>query len=269
MKYLIKCNTLEQQLEILEKRGLIIDDPSILTKINYSHLIYKYGNIYLDENKGKYKKGSKISNIYNLYLFHLKISTLLFRVIIQYEQKLKTHIADTISEVDINWYSDKANYSQEFSNSKERTNFLSNMADLNMKIINKIDDKYINNGFAPMWIMVDNMAFGQLRMICKLFDGRDKIFSKMNLNFSTASITLGTVNEYRNQLFHGNELKSKLKSERDKTEYKLIKFFKLIRIQYPKEFSQIIFLVKELDECSIGISKKEILVKLGISGLFK
>lgn len=110
------------------------------------------------------------------------------------------------------------------------------MNDLNEKIIRKIDDKYIKNGLAQMWIMVDNMALGQLRMICKLFYGRDRIFSKMDLNLSTASITLGTVNEYKNQLFHGSELRSKIKSDRDDTEYKLIKFLKLVKTQYPNEF---------------------------------
>lgn len=89
MKYLIEYKTLEQQLEVLENRGLIIDDPSILTEINYSHLIYKYGNIYLDDSKGEYKKGTKLSNLYNLYLFHLKIYTLLFKVIIQYDKNWK------------------------------------------------------------------------------------------------------------------------------------------------------------------------------------
>ena len=112
----------KEMICVLKKRNLIIDKENILEKINYAHLIYNFGKYFQYKNLKcknlKYKDGSKLSDIYNLYLFSKKGSIALFELIHDIEHKFKNILASLISKENAFDYLKKESYKFEKKENK-------------------------------------------------------------------------------------------------------------------------------------------------------
>lgn len=91
--------TIEEQIEILKTRGIIINEEKakeILTENNYYYLINGYKDLFVDKNNEseKYKGNVTLEEIYSLYKFDSELRINLLRYILILERRLDTYVAN-------------------------------------------------------------------------------------------------------------------------------------------------------------------------------
>lgn len=168
--------TLNEQIEILKSRGLIIEDEKsardILAKINYYRLINAYSLDLYDNSensasKEKYKKGVSLQQIYDIYQFDTKLRHIVFELIESFELTFRTCLAYYLAHK----YCATAYLRPElYCNQDYFNDFLS---DLNREknvqqrslIIKHHNEIY--NGVLPIWAMVETVSFGTLSKLYK------------------------------------------------------------------------------------------------------
>ena len=93
-----KAKTVEEQLQILEKRGLVIENRDraieILRNVNYYTLT---GYLFPFKQGEKYQNGTSMNLAIKLYHFDNEIRNILMALMVEAEEKLKTRIAYNIA----------------------------------------------------------------------------------------------------------------------------------------------------------------------------
>ena len=95
--------TIDEQIEILKSRNIVIDDDEkaykLLSKNNYYYLINGYKNLFLDEtNKEEYIKNTRLQEIYFLYQFDKNIKINFLKYLLLIENEIDTYIAYEFSK---------------------------------------------------------------------------------------------------------------------------------------------------------------------------
>ena len=100
--------TVEEQIEILKNRGLIIKDEeralSFLKNNNYYELINGYKDFFIDKNKTEvekkdvYRNDIAFEDIVSLYEFDFEIRAIILKGILKIENIIKTKLAYYFSE---------------------------------------------------------------------------------------------------------------------------------------------------------------------------
>lgn len=199
--------TFEQQIDILKKRGLIIDDEEdakfILSNINYYRFtayLFQFKN-----EEGKYKEGITFKHIYSLYLFDKELRNLILDMIGSIEISLRTYIAYTMA---INHgamgYLQKENYI-------DKGSFNNFLLTLESEKIKNADKPFIKHhidtyeGSLPSWVAVEIMTFGSLSKLYSNMLPIDKTYIKNNfcrLNVELLDSWLQALTHLRNQCAH-------------------------------------------------------------------
>lgn len=100
-KKLKDFKSLDEQIDLLEKRGLIIYNKDkakrFLTNTNYYRFSGYYKPFYIKDTE-QFKEKTTFNDIYNLYNFDRELRNLIFSLTEQVEIKFKTWIAYYISE---------------------------------------------------------------------------------------------------------------------------------------------------------------------------
>lgn len=247
-----KTNT--QQLKILRSRNLItcinckkLDEKEenkcefcninknnspalrILEKENYYSVINGYNKLFLypknDESKvDKYRHGSTIYEIYELYLLDKKLRSLLLQELLKYEHYLKTKCAYFFSK-NYTGENDYLNYSNFSGDSKDIINNINYITKVlsSKNIKNSPINHYIENyDSIPLWVIVNHFTFGNIRYfyeVCNEDIKKDilnsfnedfrrnypKIYKKVKLDECMIPLMNIITNFYRNTSAH-NEL---------------------------------------------------------------
>ncbi len=165
--------TFDQQIEILQNRGLIINDieyaKEILSIHNYYNVINGYKNLfcYADENGNeKFISGTTFDEIYSLYEFDRELRSIIFKYTLQIENTLRTLVSHIFSKYHgIENYLRYSNF--DFINyncaSRKKVNdrakhineLISNMQmDLARATIKKdyINHYVVKHGYVPLWV---------------------------------------------------------------------------------------------------------------------
>ena len=95
--------TFDDQINILQERGLIINDidqaKEILEIHNYYNVINGYKDLFTDENKNeKFIKGTTFNEIYSLYEFDRELRAIIFKYTLQIENTLRTLVSHVFSK---------------------------------------------------------------------------------------------------------------------------------------------------------------------------
>ncbi len=171
--------TIDEQVEKLEKRGLIVnkDTRVILMRESYYSIINGYKEPFLDRvesgkaNDDRYITGSSFDDLYTVFLFDRKLRNLTFEYIIQAEATFKTAVAYIFSKHHRKDYAflDNENFctAGEFYNPEKHFNELSKLIRLLNKKIEYSDKPYVNyyrenHDCVPLWVLVNDMTFGNL-----------------------------------------------------------------------------------------------------------
>ena len=177
--------TPDEILDLLKSRNLNISSPvrakRILSENNY-FFIKGYKSIFLNNNVEviKYKDGVDFEDLYRLYNFDKDVKVLLFRYLLDIEQKIKATLS--------NYISDK--YGVKDSQYLRRSNYNLDCSYLD-KVLKKIKDqrktygkkndavKYYKDkyNYIPLWVLTKALTMGAIRDLYNIMkpDDQDRI----------------------------------------------------------------------------------------------
>lgn len=206
-----EAKTIEEQLEILEKRGLIIEnrDRAIetLRNVNYYTLT---GYLFPFKKSNIYQKGTSMNLAIRLYHFDNEIRNVLTALMVEAEEKLKTRIAYNIAIAhsdDPLIYTD-VNY---FKNANDHSRF---MADFQSNVRNNREVPFVKHHIQkyrsqfPIWVAVNLFTLGNLKYLYKNIPSRDRknISREFNVSPKTLDSWIDTLRILRNKLAHNMRL---------------------------------------------------------------
>jgi|TARA_B110000967_G_scaffold123014_1_gene125506 abortive infection bacteriophage resistance protein len=160
--------TIQQQLEQLKDRGLIVDNDAMvlncLSHISYYRLGEYWYVMQSDKNKHVFKPNSKFDDVVALYNFDAELRLLLFEVIGKIEISLRTKLIYHLShEIDPWWFQnfelfiDSMALVKTLSNLEEEV-FRSKDPTIKNHLKKHKDDKR----FPPSWKSLEQTSFGAL-----------------------------------------------------------------------------------------------------------
>ncbi|MCL4890382.1 Abi family protein [Streptococcus gallolyticus] len=206
-----EAKTIEEHLEILEKRGLIIEkrDRAIetLRNVNYYTLT---GYLFPFKKSNIYQKGTSMNLAIRLYHFDNEIRNVLTALMVEAEEKLKTRIAYNIAIAhsdDPLIYTD-VNY---FKNANDHSRF---MADFQSNVRNNREVPFVKHHIQkyrsqfPIWVAVNLFTLGNLKYLYKNIPSRDRknISREFNVSPKTLDSWIDTLRILRNKLAHNMRL---------------------------------------------------------------
>ena len=206
-----KAKTVEEQLQILEKRGLVIENRDraieILRNVNYYILT---GYLFPFKQGEKYQNGTSMNLAIKLYHFDNEIRNILMALMVEAEEKLKTRIAyniaiahsdDPLIYTDINY----------FKSANDHSRF---MADFQSNVRNNREVPFVKHHIQkyrsqfPIWVAVNLFTLGNLKYLYKNIPSRDRknISREFNLSPKTLDSWIDTLRILRNKLAHNMRL---------------------------------------------------------------
>lgn len=177
----ITFKTIEEQMAILEDRGLVITDRKVVSKYlltgNYYNIINGYSKYFqINENadNDQYIENANFDEVSQLYSFDKELKQTLFNSVLHAEHHLKSILAHRFAEAYQNIKYAYLNIECYDSDSNKRTLVLETIAKLSRLIENKIKHKdniilhYVKEyDDIPIWVLVDFLDFGTLGLIIK------------------------------------------------------------------------------------------------------
>lgn len=210
--------TIEEQIEFLEERGLIIDDENIIKRyldnISYYHLA-----VYMkpfQNGDDSFRENVKFKDILDLYIFDKKLRFLLLDMLERIEISLKNTLIYEVTKKtsNITWYADENNY--ELLNDGNHNLFNNFLDDLENKskegYIQHYYKKYSEPPYPPSWMFFESLSFGGC---CKLMSilnlshqatiaGKYSVQYKTNLKWLRALSFLRNVCAHHSRLWNRN-----------------------------------------------------------------
>jgi len=206
--------TLDEQVEILQSRGLIISDVTkakeILIRENYFFLS-GYRHMFLRANQDeKFITGTTFEELYGAFLFDRRIRNIMFKYILIVENNLKSIISYELSrrygykEKD---YLNPKNFTQDSIKSRQVKDVLNKMK-RQIRVNGRKHTAtmhYLDNyGYVPMWILVKVLSLGivsELYNILKL-DDKLVIADLYHIDIETLGIYISLLANFRNICAH-------------------------------------------------------------------
>lgn len=154
--------TLDQQLNLLKERGLIIDDDTatikMLSKLNY----YRLSGYSLTLKRGeRFNSNIHFDDIMEIYNFDRELKAIMLCWLEEVEISLRTHIAYTLGEIDPKSYLDSTIFISEAHYEQFTAELSRALSDnKNEAFIKHHNRKY--NGKLPVWVIVETLSFGAL-----------------------------------------------------------------------------------------------------------
>jgi abortive infection bacteriophage resistance protein len=215
MKYDKKALTIDEQIDLLIKRDLVIEDVDearlVLANISYyrfSSYLYPY-RIPNDENQ-KFYPNTKFNDALKIYSFDRKLRLLLFDAIERVEIAFRTQFILQMShKYGPYWYIDKNLFHDKkvFDNIIE--SFKNEYGISNELFIEHYKNKYSEPAFPPSWISIEIFTFGQLSRHFKnlKFPSDKKMIARyFKLNYPVFESWLHSISYIRNICAHHSRL---------------------------------------------------------------
>ena len=206
--------TLDEQIEILKSKGLIVEDEQkamdILFRENYFFL-NGYRHLFTRSmRENQFVEGTTFDELYAMFTFDRRLRNIMFKYILVIENNIKSIISYQLSrkygfkEKD---YLNPKNFCQEGLKTRQVHDVLDKMKRqirLNGKQHTATMHYISNYGYIPMWILVKVLSFGiisELYNILKIEDQLE-IAEFYNIDSDTLSIYLNLLSNYRNLCAH-------------------------------------------------------------------
>ena len=206
--------TLDEQVDILRNKGLVIDDDEtakeILLRENY-FFISGYRHLFFRSNESKkFIQNTNFREIYGLFNFDRQLRNIIFKNILIIENNIKSVISYNISRnygITEKNYLNPKNFTREPSKTRQVNDLLKKMK-RQIRINggqHEATSHYISNyGYIPPWIVVKVLSFGivsELYGILKV-DDQKNIADVFNINYQELMSYLTILSNYRNLCAH-------------------------------------------------------------------
>jgi len=205
---------LDQQIELLQSKGLIIADVEQakfwLSNVSYFRLKnYSYTFKDYDAN-GVFRNGTTFDQIIDLYLFDRDLKLIIFDAIETIEVAFKTQISNTMSDSNgSHWYLNSALFSPSF----DHETFIQDLAkkcvepeDLFIQAYNRV---YDSPPLPPSWMIMEIISFGKISLIFEHLFAREqklKICDNFKLPEGVLMSWLRCFNFIRNRCAHHSRI---------------------------------------------------------------
>ena len=206
--------SLDEQISIMNNKGLIIDDidktKDILLRENY-FFINGYRMLFMkSKNEKKFIEGVSFDDIYAVFQFDRNLRNILFKNLLIVENNLKSVISYNFSRkygIKEKNYLKASNFSQDIKKVRQVNDVL-NKVKRQIKLNGRQHSAtlhYLSNyGYVPMWILVKLLSFGMINELYSILKPEDKlsIAEFYNLDVETLGIYIGLLSNYRNLCAH-------------------------------------------------------------------
>ncbi|MBR2707980.1 MAG: Abi family protein [Bacilli bacterium] len=206
--------TLDEQVDIFKRRGLVVDDEErarqILFRENY-FFISGYRHLFTQNGKKDlFLEGTTFEELYGTFVFDRRIRNIFFKNILIVENNIKSIMSYQLSkkygykEKD---YLNVKNFSSDSMQSRQVHDVLSKVR-RQIRINGSKHTAtyhYINNyGFIPLWILVKVLSFGIMSEFYDIlkFDDKEEIAKAYNLDVESLTIYLSLLSNFRNVCAH-------------------------------------------------------------------
>lgn len=221
--------TLDEQINILKSRGLIVhDDESAKLSLlcnNYYNVINYYSKFFMIPGTDNYLHDVSFNEILSVYYFDKEIKSIFLKATIDIEKCLKSMIAYYFSESHPEDYSYLNVNNFDCSKITKTVNLISGISKtIAQKEREKNDNSvkhYLNHHFnVPLWVIMNYLSFGQVVQFYELMKQSDQnkiakkysFFANKALNVSTIYLDsnkllsyLKNIHEIRNITAHSNK----------------------------------------------------------------
>ncbi len=206
--------TLEEQIEILKHKGLVINDESyakeVLLRENYFFLS-GYRHVFMDPHDPKrYIEGTTFEELYSLFLFDRQFRNIIFKHLLILENNLKSIISYRLSKkygYKEHDYLKPKNFDTSPEKSRQVNDLLKKMKrqiHVNGRQHSATMHYLSNYGYIPLWVLVKVLSFGivsELYAILRI-DDRIAIADIYKMDINTLSTYLPILSNYRNLCAH-------------------------------------------------------------------
>ncbi len=203
--------TLEEQCNLLKERNMNISENmekeiSVLKKYNYAHLIYSYGEIFLQKGTKLFQDNTKLYDVVNFLNFEKRVISWVGPFIYRYEHVLKSSVAYNISKLDGAF----AHYKKKAYDQSKTQKILKIQRELkSVEYYNfespKIKENLIK-GRIPIWILVNFLSFNQILLLFEALNNtlQKQILEDIDYAGKAKDFISGSwvVKEYRNRYCH-------------------------------------------------------------------
>lgn len=222
MRYSKSWLTLDQQIVLLKKRGLVVEDESsakgFLTFVSFFRLkAYFYSFSELDGSRN-FIKGTTFEQLTSAYDFDTELRLIIFGAIEKIEIALRTCIVYSMLEeygddfltlegVFFNGESTNRNFKNYYSKLQETLNRI-HCKD-NEDFIRRFKQKYPANTSLPSWMAIELFTFGELSELYMMIQSKDirtNVANRFNLPYELFKSWLHTLNYVRNICGHHSRL---------------------------------------------------------------
>ena len=209
-----KFKTIEEQLNILKDKNLIIEDEEltkeVLLRENYFFLM-GYRHVFMNSAKEKkFIPGTTFSEVYSLFTFDRNFRNIIFKNVLVIENQLKSVLSYQLSkkygyrEKD---YLNPKNFTSDHNKSRRVRDLIDKMKRqirINATSHNATMHYMNNYGYIPMWVLVKVLSFG---IVCELYtvlktEDKIEIAEVFNTTPSVLEDTLVILSNYRNLCAH-------------------------------------------------------------------
>ena len=206
--------TLDEQVEILQSKGLIINDipetKDILLRENY-FFISGYRMLFMEsqENK-KFLPGTTFDELYSMFQFDRHVRNILFKNLLIIENNIKSIMAFHLSSrygIREDEYLNPKNFVLDRKRKKQVDDLLRKMKRQiringgQHQATMHYTEKY---GYVPMWIAVKVLSFGIVSELFQILkpDDQETVANDFNLAKKTLEIYLPVLANFRNLCAH-------------------------------------------------------------------
>ncbi|MFN3773007.1 Abi family protein [Cloacibacterium normanense] len=209
------ATTFNEQIALLEKRGMVIDlEPNkvkeILLDIGYYRLGFYWHPFVIDECHNL-AKGTRFSDVVCLYYLDVDLRNILNKYINRVEISFRTQIIYYVSNKYKNsptWFIDSNVLKNDFI--KDIDKYYNENFKISNKPIKKHHQKYLNDKYAPAWKTLEFFSFG---VILKIFKNlkNEEIKKRISNNFGMLNVQkftnfIDTIVLLRNNCAHSDVL---------------------------------------------------------------
>ena len=176
--------TLDEQIDILKSKGLVIEDidetKKILLRENYFFLS-GYRHLFLDSDSKRFLSGTTFRELYAMFTFDRQIRNIIFKNILIVENNLKSILAYVMSKnhgFKENNYLNPNNFVKDTKRKRQINDLIRKMKrqiSVNGKQHSATAHYLMNYGYIPLWVVVKVLSFGIVGELYTILQYQDQL----------------------------------------------------------------------------------------------